>query len=218
MDRYRKMIFVEFENQLSTGLFNPERERTIEQLKQAAFPNLLAEMVYSADLDSGILAQAANISTNVFYEVLRGKDSFTFDEKLGIHHTFSTKRGYGGFGYLYNSKLNFYDLSRKKHKRKVQQLLFRFSDALGKVSELQKNGKLTDYNKWRIGYNSIMHGGILSHPKKIYKSGIFLRAEYNMMEAFIKRVDAVLIKMGTEEKQTKPIKRTSPLEESGIAV
>ena len=218
MNRYRKIILLEFGNQLTTGLFNSERESTIEQLKKATFPNLLAEMIYSADCDSETLARAANISANVFYEVLRGKDGFTFDEKMGIHCAFYRKCGYGGFGYLFNSKLNYYDLSRKKHKRKVQQMLSRFCDTLDKVSDLQKTGKLSKYDKWHMEYDNVFNGGVISHPSEIYESGIFLRAEYNMMDKFIKRVDAVVAKMKTDAKRIKMAKRIKSLNENCKAV
>ena len=189
MNNLRREILYQFQNNTGYSIFNQEREQTMDVIKQCIYPNLLAELVYPACFSARELARAGNVSEWVLLEVLRGDDMLEEREAFAINRAFFNRCGYGGIGYLFNNELSCYNMSKRKHYRKVRTVMRQFVDVLEYLASLKREGELT--GRLKDCYNEITLCGALSRPKEVFKSGIFLRAEYNMIKAFIKKVDNV---------------------------
>lgn len=217
MDIFRKRVLVEFENKDGYGFFNRERAQTIDTLKRAAFPNLLAELVYSARFSLQGVAKAGNISEWILLDVLRGDDTLEWEEKYSISCLFHKSCGYGSMGYLFHPELNCYDLSNPKHRRKVRAIMVRLADKFDYLATLKRAGNLPKCLE--SCYTDITQCGILSRPKEAYKSGVFLRAEYNLMAEFIERVSTAereILAASTKIKRSEPPQR-KPLRKTRIS-
>lgn len=123
----------------------------IEKCNKCQYPNLAVEIIgHSYHCDT--FANHGNITTELLTAFLIGEQEIELHEALGmarVANQFQTTQF--SISYLLAKRLGYYDMTKKKHRRKVMLILHRCDKIRQSVDieRLCKEGKITSYDRNR---------------------------------------------------------------------